>query len=131
MSQGGLDTILSNKRQLQDLIGGPVVDGGIDSGGNVPIDQLNNTIPIVTPDPVPKPVVVADGNAGNVESKKKNFRWTETINIPYDQNDFPQDFVASSSGIQSVKIIFNDATIRREEDAQAFVQESYVEQTKE
>ena len=89
MSQGGLDTIQSNKRQLQDLIGGPVIDGGIDSGGNVPIDQLNNTIPIVTPDPVPKPVVVADGNAGNVESKKKNFRWTETINVPYNESDFP------------------------------------------
>jgi hypothetical protein len=27
-------------------------------------------------------------------------------------------------------MIFNNATIRREEDAQAFVQESYVEQTK-
>jgi hypothetical protein len=27
-------------------------------------------------------------------------------------------------------MIFNNATIRREEDAQAFVQEQYVEQTK-
>ena len=28
-------------------------------------------------------------------------------------------------------LVFNNATIRREEDIQAFVQESYVEQTKE
>lgn len=112
------------------MINGPVIDGGIDSGGNIPMDQINNTIPIVTPDPVPKPVVVADGNAGNDESKKKNFRWTETINIPYNVSDFPQDFVASSNGIQSIKMIFNNATIRREEDDQAFVQEQYVEQTK-
>ena len=78
------------------MIDDPVIDGGIDSGGNVPIDQSTNTIPIVTPDPVPKPVVVADGNAGNVKSKSKNFRWTETIDIPYKESDFPQDFVASS-----------------------------------
>jgi hypothetical protein len=86
MKQGVTDTIehSNNKRGLQDLIQDPVIDGGIDSGGNIPIDQQDNTIPIVTPDPVPKPVVVTDGNAGNVVSKKKNFRWTETINIPYE-----------------------------------------------
>jgi hypothetical protein len=44
---------------------------------------------------VPKPVVVTDGNAGNKVSKNKNFRWTETINIPYKESDFPQNFVAS------------------------------------
>jgi len=40
-------------------------------------------IPIVKPDPVPKPIVVANGNAGNKKSDKKNFRWTETMNIAY------------------------------------------------
>lgn len=123
MNQGVTETLSSNKRQLQDLINDPVIDGGIDSGGNVPIDQQNNTIPIVTPDPVPKTIVVSDGNAGNVISKNKNFRWTETITIPYREDDFPQDFVASSSGIESIYVIFNNATIRREEDATSFVQE--------
>lgn len=78
------------------MIEDPVIDGGINAGGNIPIDQESNTIPIVTPDPTPKPVIVANGNAGNVKSKKKNFRWTESMNIAYVDRDFPQDFVASS-----------------------------------
>jgi len=89
MNQGVTDTISDDKRQLQALINDPVIDGGIDSGGNVPIDQAGNTIPIVTPDPTPKPIVVTDGNAGNVVSKNKNFRWTETMDIPYNSTDFP------------------------------------------
>jgi len=65
------------------LIEDPVIDGGINAGGNIPIDQESNLIPIVKPDPVPKPISGGDGNAGNVKSDKKNFRWTETMNIAY------------------------------------------------
>ena len=131
----------SQRRSLQDLISDPVVDGGIDSGGNVPSDQQNNTIPVVTPTagntPTPTPTPpsdpttptapssggggtttpVKDGNAGNVKTDKLNFRFTESLNIPYNASEFPKDFVASQSGIQSVVLIFNNATIRREEDA--------------
>ena len=32
---------------------------------------------------------VVNGNAGNVKSKNKNFRWTETIDIPYEERDYP------------------------------------------
>ena len=78
-------------RNLQDLISDPVVDngnGGITSGGTVPIAQQNNTIPIVTPDntsttsnsTTPDPATtVTDSNAGNVNSDELNFRFTENI----------------------------------------------------